>query len=320
MPLARKHQIIPGQPGFYHCVSRCVRRAWLCGRDPLTGRCYDHRRAWLIERMRVLTTCFAIDVYAYSVMSNHCHVVLYVDPARLDELSNEEIARRWKVLWNWREPDREISIPKSVPAETLREWRSRLGDISWFMRMLNEPIARIANAEDECKGHFWESRFQSIPLLDESAVLACMTYVDLNPIKAGIATSAEDSDYTSIQERIHGLSADDDEGEGALSPVCGGDSSRSDGLVRFPGPGIDTVSYIKLIDDTAVSLGSEATFQFASKLNRLNLNEAGWIASAQHFLDLFRSAAGGTAAFEAFMEMTGRKRRQDASGRRILYS
>jgi hypothetical protein len=91
---------------------------------------------------------------------------------------------------------------QSIVNNTLADWRGRLHDLSWFMRCLNESVARIANKEDKCTGRFWEGRFKSQALLDERAVLSCMAYVDLNPVRAGIANTPETSEYTSIQERM----------------------------------------------------------------------------------------------------------------------
>jgi hypothetical protein len=82
------------------------------------------------------------------------------------------------------------------------DYRARLHELSWFMRTLNEHIARLANAEDKVSGRFWEGRFKSQALLDEKALLAALAYVDLNPVRAGIADTPETSDYTSVQERI----------------------------------------------------------------------------------------------------------------------
>jgi hypothetical protein len=80
--------------------------------------------------------------------------------------------------------------------------RERLSTLSWFMRRLNEDLARRANTEDVCKGHFWEGRLKSQALLDEAAILTYMSYVDLNPVRVGMAECPENSDLTSIQQRI----------------------------------------------------------------------------------------------------------------------
>jgi hypothetical protein len=70
------------------------------------------------------------------------------------------------------------------------------------MKCLAEPIARLGNKEEKVTGHFWEGRFKAQPLLDETAIAACMVYEDLNPIRAGIAKTPETSDFTSVKERI----------------------------------------------------------------------------------------------------------------------
>jgi hypothetical protein len=87
-------------------------------------------------------------------------------------------------------------------SQKILEWRERLTNLSWYMKFLNEYIARKANEEDGIKGRFWESRFKSQALLDETAILSAMAYVDLNPIRAGIAKTPETSEYTSLYERI----------------------------------------------------------------------------------------------------------------------
>ena len=98
MAYPRSFTVDPDSPGFYHCVSRCVRRAWLCGEDPLTGRNFDHRRAWIEKRLIDLAESFAVGLYAWAVMGNHTHVVLRVDPGLPSAWSDEEVAYRWARL------------------------------------------------------------------------------------------------------------------------------------------------------------------------------------------------------------------------------
>jgi REP element-mobilizing transposase RayT len=209
MTSARSHLVDPAAPGFYHCVSRCVRRAFLCGEDGLSGRSFEHRKQWVEDRLLELAELFAVGVYAYAVMSNHLHVVVYVDPAATLAWSPDEVAQRWVRLTPVRldgEIDEAACEARAAAlasnAERIAVLRARLGSLSWFMRFLNEPIARRANCEDDCTGHFWEARFMCQALLDDAAVLACMAYVDLNPIRAGLAADLLGSPHTSVQRRL----------------------------------------------------------------------------------------------------------------------
>ena len=191
MPKARKNLISVDTTPYYHCVSRCVRRAFLCGLDPFTKQSYEHRKAWIEQRILALGQVFCLDICAYAVMSNHYHVVLHINMAKLAKLSNRQVLARWFSLFQGNplvarflrdEPlcDAELAAITDIAAQ----WRERLVNISWFMKVLNESIARKANAEDGCTGKFWEGRFKSQALLDEKALAACMAYVDLNPVRA----------------------------------------------------------------------------------------------------------------------------------------
>ena len=208
MTRPRKELISLADTPYYHITSRCVRRAFLCGVDHYSGQSYEHRRQWVVDRIRLLVSLFAIDVCAYAVMSNHYHLVLKLAPDQIKELSDDEIMERWCALFKGpllvqrhRKGDTLSPAERATVSDIVNVWRRKLASISWFMRCLNQPIARQANLEDECTGKFWESRFNSQALKTEEALLSCMVYVDLNPIRAGMATSPETSDYTSIQER-----------------------------------------------------------------------------------------------------------------------
>jgi hypothetical protein len=175
------------QVGVYHCISRCVRRAFLCGLDEYSGIDYEHRRSWIADRLKELSCIFGMEVFAYAVMSNHLHLVIRNRPDLAKSWTAEEVALRWCSLFPKRNAHGIAEVPgeeaiKSFVGDSARVeiCRERLGDISWFMRCLNEPIARRANREDKCTGRFWEGRFKCQRLMDEGAMLACMAYVDLN--------------------------------------------------------------------------------------------------------------------------------------------
>jgi REP element-mobilizing transposase RayT len=208
MGYPRKSLICLADTPYYHVVARCVRRAWLWGYDAYAGKDYSHRKSWILQRLACLSDIFAIDLCAYAIMSNHYHLVLRVDRERSTRWTSAEIVKRWTrvfgqppLIKRWQ--DGSANSAERAAAEQLIEcWRSRLIDVSWYMRCLNEHLARRANAEDECTGRFWEGRFKSQALLDEAGLLTAMVYVDLNPVRARIAAIPEESEFTSIYARI----------------------------------------------------------------------------------------------------------------------
>ncbi|MBS0456525.1 MAG: transposase [Proteobacteria bacterium] len=213
MTQARRALIVPGSPGTFHCVQRCVRRAFLCGVDHHSGKSFEHRKRWIEQRLSVLAECFAIAIHAFAVMSNHLHLVVQLDPAVAAHWSDADVAARWVRLFPPREKSdaaraAKVALLLAQP-ERLAVLRARLANLSWLMRCLAEPTARAANAEDGCKGRFWEGRFKAQLLCDERAVLAAMAYVDLNPVRAGIVNRLEDSAHTSVKARLDSLQAEE---------------------------------------------------------------------------------------------------------------
>ena len=211
--LSRAESCPDDEISVVHCINRCVRRGFLCGKDSVSGKNFEHRREWIRGRFEFLAGQMAVEVLGYAVLSNHFHIVLRNRPDVVAEWSDDEVALRW---WNLcpgrRNKDKTPAKPTQLELnavkgdkEKLKEYRKRLSSVSWFMRFVAEHIAKRANEEDECTGRFWEGRFKCQPLLDDAAILACMQYVDLNPIRAKIAKTVEGSDFTSGQDRLADL-------------------------------------------------------------------------------------------------------------------
>ncbi len=206
----RRKIVRKDRKAVYHCWNRCVRSAFLCGRDPLTGHDFSYRRNWLRTREQQLAALFAIELCFHAEMSNHLHLVLRTRPDIARRWSREEVARRWLTITRLAKAmgdDVPTPDPRKVHMLTrdkkkIAKLRRRLCNISWLMGVLCENVARRANKEEECSGKFWESRFQCRRCDSEAAVLICGMYVDLNQIRAGEARTPETSRYTSAYDRI----------------------------------------------------------------------------------------------------------------------
>jgi len=218
----------PDEIGVYHCFNRIVRRSYLCGLDPLTGIDYSYRRQWFYDRLRYLAGYFCIDVLAYAILSNHFHLVLRNRPDQVESLSDRQVVTRWLMICpkSKRKPDGTATDPSEAEIQYelnrkghVAELRKRLSDPSWLLRQVCQHMGIRCNSEDSVRGHFWESRFGMDRLCDEADVLACLAYVDLNPIRAGMVESLEAYPYVSVGERLRTLDDQPIETGSWLSPL-----------------------------------------------------------------------------------------------------
>jgi putative transposase len=335
MTRARKELVSLDDTPYYHCTTRCVRRAFLCGTDSSTGQYFEHRRGWICNRIKRLASVFAIDIAAYAIMSNHYHVVLRVDRETAQSWTRGEVIDRWTSLFSgpplvkrYRAGQALSTAELAAVDEVVERWRQRLIDISWFMRCLNEYIARKANAEDGCKGRFWESRFTTQALLDEAAVLACMAYVDLNPIRACMADRPETSDYTSLQERL-GLAPDPEETESEDPPP----ETEKSPLMPFAGAinqatpanhlPYSFADYLELVDWTGKAVRDDKRGSIPSNmpgiLQRLNIEPEQWIKASSGIERHFYGAIGPIATLEHFCQRLKKRWIHGTSACRAFY-
>lgn len=308
MPKPRHQQISVADTPYYHLVSRCVRRAFLCGMTETYN--FEHRREWILERLTLLTQMFAIDIAAFALMSNHYHLVVRVDTAKAAAWSKKEIVDHWKLLF--RLPvlvERYLTGNSSGEAEDqitetiIENWRARLCDISWFMRCLNEHIARRANFEDQCTGRFWEGRFKSQALLDTNALLTAMVYVDLNPIRAQIAETPETSDYTSIQQRL---------GKAIRCAFHGqllqfaGNSHLLETKYHIP---YHLIDYIELVDWSGRQIRQDKRGSIDSTIPpivaRLGIPANDWLQNCQQLETIFHQVIGPLSSLKEFCKKLG---------------
>ena len=136
MLMARKQYVSLDATPYYHCIGRCVRRAFLWGKDDFSGQDFSHRKAWVIERLCELSEVFSISICAYAIMSNHYHLVLHVDRERTAAMSDVEVVERWQRLFSlplllqiFLKGDSQDDATKRVVDSLILELRSCLHDL-----------------------------------------------------------------------------------------------------------------------------------------------------------------------------------------------
>lgn len=316
MTIPRSNLIDLSATPYYHCMARCVRRSYLCGHDEETGRDYSHRKSWIVDRLKYLTSVFAIHVCAYAVMSNHYHLVLFINEPEANTWNDDQVIKHWERIFPADAKALKYLSQKEIEYK-IAMWRQRLMDISWFMRCLNESIARVSNKEEDKKGRFWEGRFKSQALLDEGAVLSAMVYVDLNPIRAKIADSPESSDFTSIQDRIRMLTKELKKSTSNLSIKSKCENTHQPSHLMPFSTKMQTnnkfnlaiiefklTDYLQLIDSTGRVIREDKPGaipeDLAPILERLNLNPRTWLSMVKNLQTYFSYAIGQTAVLREF--------------------
>ncbi len=338
--IARVEIFQPDEIAIVHVMNRTVRRCFLMGIDPLTGKNYDHRKEWLEVELVRLAAQFGVDLLCQAILSNHFHLVLRSRPDVVATWDDTEVARRWLALCPRRKKlSGESKTPSEAELNTIRrdkqrlqEIRTRLSDISWWMRLLCQNIGQRANREDEEVGKFWQARFRAVRLLDEASLLACAAYVDLNPIRAAMAESLEQSDFTSIQKRIASqqaqtkspvASADElaalpdgylapleiDERQDAIGPCCHRHGRRCSDKGFLP---IPVAKYVQLLDWTARQWADDKQGTMppglAPVFERLGIRAEVWCVLVKKFGALFYAVAGKPHTIDARRSRNGQKR------------
>ena len=318
MTTARSKQICLEQTPWYHVTTRCVRRAFICGYDSLSERDFTHRKQWIEDRLLFLVQVFCIDMAAFAVLSNHYHVVLKINRDQALSLDDAAVIDRWTQLYPTNPLIKRLSTKEPLNEEESQHlneklpiWRHELGNISRFMALVNQFIARKSNTEDGCKGRFWEHRFTSQAILDDDALIRTLAYVDLNPVRAGIAATPEASEHTSIHRRLQSETDDSGSVIGLLPfrQQPNNEGLNLEGSVSVLPMGFD--DYLALLDWTGRRLRNNKSGHIHADVpdifTRLNYSPAQWLKSHQSNTTWQQRALGSVERIRNYCETLQRR-------------
>ncbi len=335
--LARVEAFAPDEIATIHVMNRVVRRCFLMGTDEFTGKNYDHRKTWVESELTRLAAGFGIDLLNFAILSNHFHLILRSRPDVVATWDDSEVARRWLMLCPVRKSAEGGAAEPSEPelnsirldADKVKTIRSRLSDVSWWMRLLSQRIAQKANVEDETQGKFWQSRYRAVRLIDEEAILACAAYVDLNAIRARMAQTIEDSQFTSARLRLQTIAAavQDAVGSGevsngsAVALVSSDEDSSSDAVDSIESVDCESPSRSGA-GQSPVPGSMPVSVEFKAAVDRflapIEINELNDPIGARASTDKHRCSDKGFLAMpaSAYMELLDWSARQMVTGKR----
>ncbi|MCC5808718.1 MAG: transposase [Opitutales bacterium] len=215
----------------YHVYTRIVHKRRLLA---------DVQREVWVAALRRAARFSGVEVITYCAMQTHAHILVRVDPAARVCGDAELVARfgalygRSRAAWcrlNARELAAVLAEGETPQANDLRErLRSRMGDISEFMRTLKQRYTKWFNRTYETAGTLWAERFGSVLVEDEPSIVALVAaYIDLNPVRAGLAALPEDYRWCGYAAAVAG------EGElrASLAKCRPGDGGEAGGLARY---------------------------------------------------------------------------------------
>jgi hypothetical protein len=334
--LARAEVFDPSEVAVLHICARVVRRCFLFGVDPVTGINHDHRKVWIEDQLKLLASHFGIDLLSFAILSNHFHLILRSRPEVVDSWDDTEVARRWLMLCPKRKKkDRSPEEPNEFELNSIRNdpdklatIRTRLSNVSWWMRLLCQNIGTRANQEDNQIGKFFQGRFRAVRILDEETLLACAAYVDLNPIRAAMAETLETSEFTSVQRRLQALQQADSSlpnsstrVDSFLSPLTIDEKKDPTGACanktreRCSDKGFVSVSimdYLELLDVSARIVRPDKSGHTPSDVapifERLKMDPAYWRLQIQDFGRLFANVAGKPTDVYALRSLISKRR------------
>ena len=330
MGQSRASQISTKDTPYYHITSHVVRNNLLCGINSINNIDYGSRKQWVIDRIKFLSSFFAIDVAGYSIEVDEYHMVIYINEAITKSWSIDEVYDHWSAIYNpkpilkrWKNKELIEASEIQMALTMLEECRNKLSNISLFMQNLNQYIARRANKEDGCKGHFWEGRFKSYALLDETALVTCMSHLDLNHVIEKEPDLVEEPEFRSIYERTHGyLNKNENfikksEEIKPLISFLGNDATThisKNKIIQTDEPVINIKlnDYLELLDWTNKIQQDEEIICIETEkpglLIELGFSVEDWIELANDFGNEFKCAVGTIAELEDYSINTGKNR------------